>query len=412
MNALTRVTEGVRRAASQLSERGEQPQRSAARRLPDPVSPIPVEQAEMAVASDQAAYNQAVPLGVRVAAGWAWCLLVIALGVLAAGYLFGKLSEVVIPVAVAILLTALLSPVARWLRRVGVPAGLAAGIALLGGIIVVAGALTLIGSQIAGQAGALGQQAISGVQTFLNWLAGSPLHIDQSRITQLLPQLQKWVTDSSGAIAGYAAGVGSTVGHFAAGIAITLFATFFFLFEGRTIWRFLLNLFPRVSRRRVDEATRLGWNSLVSFVRATIIVAFADALGVLIVAMILRVPLAPALAALVFFGAFIPIVGAFVSGFVAVAVALVTLGWVQALIMLAGIILVMQIEGHGLQPFLLGRAVALHPLAIILGIAIGIVVGGIVGALVIVPIMAFGKSFIQHLASSSRNIDLRRHIIV
>ena len=123
-------------------------------------------------------------------------------------------------------------------------------------------------------------------------------------------------------------------------------------------------------------------------------------MGVLIVALILGVPVAPALAALVFIGAFVPLVGAFVSGFVAVLVALVALGPIKALIMLAGIIVVMQIEGHILQPFLLGRAVKLHPLAVLLAIAIGIIVGGIVGALMAVPLLAFTKSFIQYLAGA------------
>jgi predicted PurR-regulated permease PerM len=122
---------------------------------------------------------------------------------------------------------------------------------------------------------------------------------------------------------------------------------------------------------------------------------------VLIVALILGVPVAPALAALVFIGAFVPIVGALVSGFVAVLVALVALGWVQALIMLGGVILVMQIEGHVLQPFLLGRAVKLHPLAVLIAIAIGIIVGGIVGALMAVPLLAFTKSFVLYLAGAA-----------
>ena len=122
------------------------------------------------------------------------------------------------------------------------------------------------------------------------------------------------------------------------------------------------------------------------------LVALVDAIGVLIVALALGVPLAPALAALVFLGAFIPLVGAFVSGFLAVLVALVAVGWVQALIMLAGIIVVMQVEGHILQPFLLGRAVHLHPLAVLLAIAVGIVIAGIVGALFAVPILAFVKT--------------------
>jgi predicted PurR-regulated permease PerM len=151
----------------------------------------------------------------------------------------------------------------------------------------------------------------------------------------------------------------------------------------------------------VDQAALKGWRSLSSYVRATILVALFDSIGVLIVALILGVPVAPALAALVFLGAFVPIVGALVSGFVAVLVALVALGWVQALIMLGGVILVMQVEGHVLQPFLLGRAVKLHPLAVLLSIAIGIIVSGIIGALLAVPLLAFVKSFALSLAGGA-----------
>ncbi|MFP5283605.1 MAG: AI-2E family transporter, partial [Actinomycetes bacterium] len=185
------------------------------------------------------------------------------------------------------------------------------------------------------------------------------------------------------------------------GLAITIFALYYFLYDGRGIFRYLLVFFPRRVRERVDQAAWKGWRSLSSYVRATILVALADAIGVLIVALVLQVPLAPALAALVFLGAFIPLVGAFVSGFVAVGVALVALGWIQALIMLAGIILVMQLEGHVLQPFLLGRAVKLHPLAVLLAIAVGVLVAGIVGALLAVPLLAFTKSFIQYLHGAS-----------
>jgi len=309
-------------------------------------------------------------------------------------------------------LTALLSPIAVRLKSWRVPPVLAALISLLGGTVVVVGSLTLIGTLIAGQATTLATQAVSGVQKVLGWVSTGPLHIGDTQIKAWETQIQTWAKQSSRTIAGYAADIGTTIGHFLAGIAVAFFATFFFLFEGRTIWSFLLKLVPRVARRRTDEAARLGWSSLVAFVRATVVVALADAVGVLIVALILRVPVAPALAALVFFGAFVPIVGALVSGFVAVAVALVALGWVQALIMLAGVILVIEIEGHALQPFLMGRAVAIHPLAIILGIAIGIILGGIVGALLAVPVLAFGRTFISHLASSSQDIDLRRNIIV
>ena len=210
-----------------------------------------------------------------------------------------------------------------------------------------------------------------------------------------------FIRDSSGTITEYATEIGAQVGHFLAGVAIALFSLFYFLYEGRRIFTFLLKFFPQVAREKVDQAALKGWVSLSHYVRATILVALVDALGVLIAALILGVPVAPALAALVFIGAFVPLVGAFVSGFVAVLVALVALGWVKALIMLGAIILVMQIEGHGLQPFLLGRAVKLHPLAVLLAIAIGIVVGGIVGALMAVPLLAFTKSFIQYLAGAA-----------
>ena len=370
------------------------------------------------VLTDAERFQRAVPFGVRVFAGWAWRVLAIAALVLALGYGMRYLSEVVIPLAVSILLTALLYPAARQLKKWRVPSALAAGIALLGGVIVVLGALTLIGTQIASQANSLVSQAGAGIQTLVTWVSTGPLggffgiKIDQDQINTWIDQARDLVTSSSGEIAGYAAELGAQIGHFAAGIAITLFSTFFFLFEGRLIWRFLLKLVPTAARRRVDEAARLGWNSLVAFVRTTVVVAFVDALGVLIAALILGVPLAPALAALVFFSAFIPLVGALVSGFVAVAIALVALGWVKALIMLACIIAVQQIETHGLQPFLMGRAVSIHPLAIILGIAIGIVVGGVVGALIAVPTMAFAKTFIAHLSISGHDIDLRRHIVV
>jgi hypothetical protein len=176
-----------------------------------------------------------------------------------------------------------------------------------------------------------------------------------------------------------------------------LFSLFYFLYDGRGIFTFLLGAFPQESRARVDHAASNGWRALSGYVRATILVALSDAVGVLIGALILGVPVAPALAALVFIGAFVPLVGAFVSGFVAVIVALVALGWIKALLMLVVIILVMQVEGHILQPFLLGRAVKVHPLAVLLAIAVGIIVAGIVGALLAVPLLAFLKSFVQYL---------------
>ena len=348
-------------------------------------------------------FDKAVPRGLQVAAAWSWRVILVVAVLFGLGWLARHLSEVVVPVAVAILLAAMLSPVANRLRSWGLPRGAATAITVLGGLALIAGALTLIGSQIAGEASTLSDNVVQGFTQLMDYLRNGPIPISESWLntSEWSNRIQAFLRDSQSAIAGYAAEIGAGVGRFLAGFAIAIFSLFYFLYDGRGIFRFLLNFIPRDSRERVDAAALKGWRSLSSYVRATILVALVDALGVLIVALILGVPVAPALAALVFIGAFIPLVGALVSGFVAVVVALVALGWVQALIMLAGIIVVMQVEGHVLQPFLLGRAVKLHPLAVLLAIAVGIIVGGIVGALLAVPLLAFIKSFVQYLAGAT-----------
>lgn len=344
-------------------------------------------------------FDRVLPKPVQIASSWAWRLLVIAAAVAAVGWVLRYLSEVTIPVAVAILLTAMLQPLMRLFLRLNAPRGLAVLLSIVVGLLLVGGVLTGIVAVIASQYEELVGRATDGVNQAIAWLDAGPLNLDRAQIGEYLGRVQTWLLDSRSQIASYAAGVGSSIGHFFAGVALMFFSLIYFLHDGRRIWLFVLGLLPSVSRERADLAAHMGWTSLVAYVRATVAVAAVDATGALIGALILGVPMAPALAALIFLGAFIPLVGAFVSGFVAVAVALVTLGLVKALIMLAVIVGVMFVEGHFLQPFLLGRAVAVHPLAVLLGIAVGVIVGGIVGALLVIPIVAFGKTFIQSLAS-------------
>jgi predicted PurR-regulated permease PerM len=375
------------------------------------VPPAPAPPTEVTVVTPTSEFDRAVPPGLQVAAAWSWRVLLVVAVLIVLGWLTRYLSEVMIPVVVAILLAALLSPVANRLRAWGLPRGAATAVTVLGGLALIVGSLTLIGTQIANQASTLSGNVVQGFYQLLDYLRNGPIPISDAWLNsdQWADRISTFLGDSRSLIAGYAAAIGTGAGHFLAGFAIALFTLFYFLYDGRGIFTFLLNFVPRVSRRNVDEAARKGWRSLSAFMRATIVVAAVDAVGVLIIALILGVPVAPALAALVFIGAFIPLVGAFVSGFVAVAVALVALGWVQALIMLAGIIFVMQLEGHVLQPFLLGRAVKLHPLAVLLAIAVGIIVGGIVGALFAVPLLAFTNSFIQYLAGAAEPVPVRPH---
>ncbi len=371
--------------------------------------------ADPAIAANSTAeVNAVVPRGLQVAAAWSWRAILVAALLWGIVWLARYLSEVLIPVAVAILLTALMSPVANALKkgRWGLPKALATAITVLGAVASIVGVLIVIGGQIAGQGGELSANVVNGFNQLSNWLSNGPLtnwlrngplHLNAAWLdsSTWVSKITDFLKASGSTIATYAAEFGASVGHFFAGLALALFSLFYFIYDGRGIFSFLLNFVPRASRDRVDQAAMRGWRSLASYVRATILVALTDSIGVLIVALILGVPVAPALAALVFLGAFVPIVGALVSGSVAVLVALVALGWPQALIMLGGVILVMQIEGHILQPFLLGRAVKLHPLAVLIAIAIGIIAAGIVGALLAVPLLAFTKSFVLSLAGGS-----------
>ena len=350
-------------------------------------------------------FNEAVPDGLHVAAAWGWRVIVVTIMVAGIVYALTYLSEVTIPLLVAILLTALLLPVTKRLHGWGVNRGLATAITVLGGLAVIAGVLYLIVSSIVSQSATLGSNVTTGFDQLAAWLQNGPLHVSATYFNpdEWVTRITNWVKSSQDTITTYAAEIGSSVGHFLAGFALTLFSLFYFLHNGREIFSFLLKFFPRKSRARVDGAALNGWQSLSSYVRATIVVALADGLGTLIAAIAIGVPAAPALAALVFIGAFVPIVGAFVSGFVAVLVALVALGWVQALIMLGAIVFVMELESHVLQPFLMGRAVKIHPLAVLLAIAIGIILGGIIGALFAVPMLAFVKTFVQHLSDELPN---------
>jgi putative heme transporter len=374
----------------------------------------PTPQTETPATTNTADLSASVPRGLQIAAAWSWRVILVVTVIGGIVWLARYLSEVVIPIGVAILLTALMLPVAEALKKGkwGLPRAAATAITVLGAIASIVAALIVIGGQIAGQGAELSANVVNGFNKLsdwlnngplTNWLRNGPLHLDAAWLdsSTWVSRITDFLSASGSQIATYAAEFGAQVGHFLAGLALALFALFYFIYDGRGIWTFLLKFFPRSGRDRVDQAALKGWRSLSSYVRATILVALVDSIGVLIVALILGVPVAPALAALVFIGAFIPIVGALISGSVAVLVALVALGWIEALIMLGGVILVMQLEGHVLQPFLLGRAVKLHPLAILVSIAIGIIVGGIVGALLAVPLLAFTKSFILSLAGAA-----------
>lgn len=331
----------------------------------------------------------------RTGAAWSWRFLVIiaALGVV--GFLLAALSEVTIPLAIAVLLSALLNPVKDFLVRKGMKNNLASPLVFVAGIVVVLGVVAAVVQQFASGAGDLAKNASSGLTKIHDWIVS--LGVSDDQINSVMKSAQNWVENNRSSITSGALSTATSAGHILAGLAIALFTLFFFLRDGRRIWNWLLGLTPGPARPRLDAAGNRAWMTLGGYVKATVLVAFVDALGIGIVLAIVRVPLVIPLAALVFLTSFIPMIGATISGIVATLVALVAVGPVGALIVLAGVIVVQQLEGHLLQPLLMGRALKMHPLAIVLSIATGGMLIGITGALLAVPTAAALNAAIKQL---------------
>jgi putative heme transporter len=344
--------------------------------------------------------DEDVPRGLRIAAAWAWRMLMLAAAAAVLLWLIGRLKDVLIPLSIALLLSALLAPSVGWLRRrVRLPASLAVALVLIGGIAVVGGVLTLVITQFVNSFPDLAKKATDGIRTIQNQLRNGPFHLTNSQLTGLADAAQNWINTHRDLLTTGALSTATTAVDVLFSSLLVLFTTFFFLRDGRRIWGFLIRLMPSGARAPLGAAGEAGWGTLVSYVRATILVAFIDAVGIGLALVLLRVQLAFPLAALVFLGAFIPIVGATVSGAVAVLVALVTDGWVSALLVLAAVIAVQQLEGHILQPLIMGRAVAIHPLAVVVAIATGLILAGIMGALVAVPLVAVLNTGIRRLTT-------------
>lgn len=349
---------------------------------------------ERAVLNDSAM----VPQGMRIAAAWSWRMAIVLIVAAMLIWLLSKVTILLIPIMIATILASLLRPIVKSLKGIGVPQGLSVAIAEVGMIALVVGALFLVGRQMVVGFTDLSQQAIKGLIKIQDWLNAGPLAISNDQITKYLDEALAALQNNSNAILSGAVGVGSSLTHFAVGLLLTLFILLFFLLEGQDIWAFLVKFFPKRARPGVDGAARRGWTSLGNYARVQILVAAVDAIGIGAGAAIIQVPLALPLGVLVFVGSFIPVVGALVTGAVAVLLALVANGWVNALIMLGIVLLVQQLESHLLQPFIMGRAVSLHPVAVILAVAAGSGIAGIMGALFAVPMLAVANSFIRYIA--------------
>lgn len=338
---------------------------------------------------------------VRVSAEWCWRLLVIVLAVVVIGYLSRRLATVVIPVAIALLAAALLVPLVDLLQRLGLPRSIGVFVSLVGSLGVIAGVFTFVIEQFVTGVPQLANEFKTSVQSIQDWLINGPLHLSNDQIRNAGDTIVKTLERNQDSLTNGALTTAAAIGEFLTGTFLTLFILIFFLYGGNQIWEFVTRVVPTPQRERVRTAGRLGFGTLVGFVRATVAVAAVDAIGIGTGLAILGVPLALPLGTLVFIGAFIPIIGSLLAGSIAVFLALMTKGLVTALIVLGITVAVMQLESHVLQPLLLGRAVRIHPLAVVLAITTGVVLYGLVGGLLAVPFAAVMNTAIHSLLSGS-----------
>lgn len=337
-------------------------------------------------------------------------LQVLIVAALAAVAVWGlvQVKLLVIPVLIAIIVAAAAAPLVGWLRRHGVRPILAAWITLLGGIVVLGGVVTLIVLAVRDQWEELVIAASEGFDDLLGWVQTLPFPIDQQQIDDARDAIIDFVTSAefgTGALAGVSAAV-----EVITGALLLVVLVFFFLKDGDRIWAFFMRPFHG---ERLERGRRIGTTSvkvLGGYVRGTAIIALVDAVGIGIGLAILQVPLALPLAVIVFLGAFIPLVGATVAGILAALVALVANGPLVALIVVAIVIVVQQVEGDLLQPVVMAQSLKLHPLVILIALTAGTIVGGIIGAVLAVPIAAVGWAIIKVWEGPDPSLDERKSL--
>lgn len=337
---------------------------------------------------------RSVPWPLRLSAALSWRLIVVVIAAAGIAWAASKIWTLIISVAIALLLAVLLEPLVRWLTaKAKLPRTLAAALGLLFLVALVAGSLSQAGTEITMQLPDLMTKASGGLDTFRDWLAKLPWKIDMTVfdnvVTSAMTQITNYVQQNVQQIFSQAYSVTSSVVSLVSGFLIMLFCLFFFLKEGRTIWLWIVRLFPAPARTPLHESAIRGWVTLGSYVRTQIQVAAIDAVGIGLGAFFLGLPMVLPIIVVVFFASFVPIVGALVSGAIAVLVALVDQGITAGVIMLVIILVVQQIESNLLQPLLMSHAVSLHPMAVLLVVAGAGSLGGIPGAVFGVPIAAF-----------------------
>ncbi|MGW0285829.1 AI-2E family transporter [Streptomyces sp. NPDC003236] len=409
---LGRLGAGLTEMSERLDERRAEVDRDtgsdpgAGRKADRVAAPAPPAPRRAAPAGPRPDPAQAVPWGVRVAAEAGWRLLILAGTVWVLMRVISAIQLVVFTFVIALLVTALLQPTVARLMRHGVPRGPATALTAILGFVVIGLMGWFVTWQVMENIDTLSSQIQSGIDDLRNWLLKSPFHVTDKQINQIAKNLREAIGANTDQITSAGLEGVQVVVEALTGILLVFFSTLFLLYDGKRIWQWFLKLVPAAARPGVAGAGPRAWRTLTAYVRGTVLVALIDAIFIGIGIYFLNVPMAVPLAVFIFLFSFIPLVGAVASGALAVIVALVTQGVFTALMTLVVVLAVQQIEGHVLQPFILGRAVRVHPLAVVLTVAAGGMVAGIGGAVVAVPLVAVTNTVVGYLRQYSQEPPL------
>lgn len=342
--------------------------------------------------------------GLRGAAGWSWRFLLVAAALAVIFYLLGRVWVGVLPIILALIVSSVLWPAVRWLREHHFPAPLAAATVLVGGLGIFGAIIAAIAPGVAEQSRQVADSAATGMDMVLNWLAGPPVNLENEQLNTYVEDITSWLQSRSTELASGALSTISAVGSILITTGLVLVLTFFFLKDGPSFLPWVRTTVGRTAGLYVTEAMARVWVTLGGFLRAQAVVAAVDAVFIGLGLYLLQVPLAFALAVITFFLAFIPIVGAFVAGGLAVLVALVTSSWVTALWVLVIVVVVQQAESTFVAPMMHSRVMSMHPVIVLLGVAAGGTLWGVLGAFLAVPVLA---SVLTVFRYGSEHLDLR-----
>jgi predicted PurR-regulated permease PerM len=329
-----------------------------------------------------------VSWGFQVAAAWALHFLLVVAALFVLLNLLNAVSLVTITVIVAVMISALLQPAVGLLTRQGVPRIPAAILVFVLGTTTLVAASWFVVLQISANASELGGQLQDAVATIRNWLVSGPPRMSETQINQLIDDMSNaFAENRAGVAAGVFATANSALG-IVGGAVFCLFATLFLMTDDGGIWRWVVRLFPAEAQAKVAHAGNVGWRTLIAYMRSTVVLALINSLTMVVIMLIAGIPLVVPLGVLLFLGSMIPLIGMIVAGVVVVLVALVTNGLVMALVMALALFLTVQLEGNLLNPYILGKAVQIHPLGILMAVTAGTILGGIFGAFIAVPLVA------------------------